>query len=475
MRADLLSVLRGVNIKNWKKVKVDFTGGPLVVSVPTDCVELTMKKAEILKNPQNEIEKALDEPLGGLSLQRIIEGKGNPASELKVAITVSDITRPVPYKGKNGILFPLLKTIQSQGVKRQNIRIIVGTGTHRASTPEEKIQMFGKEIVSAYEIQDHDCEDQACLVYVGKTPTGTEVFLNRNFYEADLKIATGLTESHFMVGASGGRKAICPGLVDQRTIQKFHGPGFLESPYATNLAFEGNPCHEESLAVARAVGVDFTISVTLDKDLRMTGIFAGDLEGVLQEAVSKIKTYVEIPVAEEFDIVLTHGGYVGRNHYQTAKAGVGALPAVKTNGVIIIAADNHDKEPIGGPEYKTLTHLLKLQGADGYVDLLRSPSWRFTKDQWEPEVWGRVLRKVGEKGLIYCSSDISEKGFVLLPGLSGYEFLTPAGRKKPRGKKVQEMVQNSIIYFYKAYENRQISPRMAFIREGPYAVPVKRE
>lgn len=454
---------------------MEFTGGPLLVSVPPDCVELTMKGAEILKNPQKDIENALDEPVGGLGLEKIIQGKGKLASELKVAITVSDITRPVPYKGKNGILLPLLKKLQSQGVKRQNILIIVGTGTHRASIPEEKIQMFGKEIVSAYEIQDHDCEDKASLVCVGKTPTGTEIFLNKHFYQADLKIATGLTESHFMAGASGGRKAICPGLVDQRTIQKFHGPDFLESSHATNLAFDGNPCHEESLAVARAVGVDFTISVTLDKDMRMTGIFAGDLEKVLQEAVKKIKTYVEILVAEEFDIVLTHGGYVGRNHYQTAKAAVGALPAVKSNGVIIIAGDNRDTEPIGGPEYKTLTHLLKLQGADGYVDLLRSPSWKFTKDQWQPEVWGRVLRKVGEEGLIYCTSDIPEKGFAMLPGISGYEFLTPAGRRKPRGKKVQEMVQNAVIYFYKAYADRQPPPRMAFIREGPYAVPVKRE
>ena len=102
MRADLLSVLKEVNIKNWKKVKVEFTGGPLVVSVPANCVELTMKKAEILKNPPKEIEKALNEPLGGLSLEKIIQGKGKPASELKVAVTVSDITRPVPYKGKTG-------------------------------------------------------------------------------------------------------------------------------------------------------------------------------------------------------------------------------------------------------------------------------------------------------------------------------------------------------------------------------------
>jgi nickel-dependent lactate racemase len=474
MRADLLSILKRMDIQNWKKMEMEFTGGPLIVYVPPDCCELTMRRVEVLKNPAKEIEGALDKPGEGLSLEKIIRDKGKPAGELKVAITVSDITRPVPYTGKNGILLPLLKRLQSHGVRRQNILIIVGTGTHRASTPQEKVEMFGKEIVSGYKIQDHNCEDRASLVYGGKTPAGTEVFLNKNFYEADLKIATGLTESHFMAGASGGRKAICPGLVDQRTIQKFHGPDFLESPLATNLTFEGNPCHEESLAVARAVGVDFTITVTLDKNLRLTGIFTGDLEKVLQQAVTKIKTYVEIPVEEEFDIVLTHGGYVGRNHYQAAKAAVGALPAVKTNGVIIIAADNRDKEPIGGPEYRTLTHLLKLQGADGYVELLRSPGWKFTKDQWEPEVWGRVLRKVGEERLIYCTSDIPERVFDMLPGVSGYEFLTPAGRKKPRGKKIQEMVQNAVIYFHRALEKRQTSPRMAFIREGPYAVPVKK-
>ncbi len=142
--------------------------------------------------------------------------------------------------------------------------------------------------------------------------------------------------------------------------------------------------------------------------------------------------------------------------------------------MIIIAADNRDEEPIGGPEYKTLTHLLKLQGADGYVDLLKSPGWKFTKDQWEPEVWGRVLRKVGEGGLIYCASDIPEEDFAILPGVSGYEFLTPAGRKKARAKKVQEMVQNAVIYFHRAYKDKNIPSRIAFIREGPYAVPVKR-
>ena len=46
----------------------------------------------------------------------------------------------------------------------------------------------------------------------------------------------------------------------------------------TNLILEGNPCHEEAIEVAKTVGVDFIVNVTLDKDMRITGVFAGDLE-----------------------------------------------------------------------------------------------------------------------------------------------------------------------------------------------------
>ena len=80
--------------------------------------------------------------------------------------------------GKAGCFLPLLKKLQAHGVRRQNILIIVGTGTHRASTPQEKVEMLGKEIASVYTIQDHDCEDRSSLVYVGKTPDG-----DRSFFE----------------------------------------------------------------------------------------------------------------------------------------------------------------------------------------------------------------------------------------------------------------------------------------------------
>lgn len=471
MRTSFKSLIKKIETKHWKPIGVEFGRNSLEVMVPPTCVELTMKDVPYLSNPQEAIESAFSHPIGSPPLEELIRRKGKPPEEMTVAIAVSDITRPVPYKGENGILSPLLRRLESSGIHKDKIKIIVATGMHRASTDEEKIEMYGKEVVDQYTILDHDCERTDLLESIGTTRRGTHVYVNRDFFFADLKIATGLVESHFFTGISGGRKSICPGLVDVKTIQKFHGPVYLEDPRATNLVLDGNPCHEEALEVAQTVGVDFIVNVNLDKDLRLVRVFAGDMVEANLKAFELIKGYAEIPIEEEFDIVLTHSGYVGRDHYQTAKAGVGALPAVKQGGTIIIAANNRDIiEPIGSPEYRSLIHLLKLQGPDGYLNILQTPTWKFTKDQWEPEVWGKVLRKVGEEGLIYCSLEIERKNYCLLPGVCGLDFLK-GKRIKPSLEKAQEMIQNAILFAIARCREKGIEPTFAFIREGPYAVP----
>lgn len=469
------NAIKKIGIKDWKRVSVEFGRNILEISVPPNCIELSMREVPALTDPRAAIEKAFLNPIGSPTLEEIIRKKGKPPEKITVAVAVSDITRPVPYKGESGILLPLLKRLESSGIRKENIKLIVATGMHRPSTDEEKVEMYGEEVVGQFTILDHDCENNDLLESIGKTRRGTHVYVNRDFYFSDLKIATGLVESHFMTGISGGRKSICPGLVDVKTIQKFHGPLYLEDIQATNLILDGNPCHEEALEVAQTVGVDFMVNTNLDRDLRLTQIFTGDLVEAHMKAFEMIKGYAEIPLDREFDIVLTHGGYVGRDHYQTAKAGVGALPAVKGGGIIIIAANNRDPlEPIGSMEYRTLIHLLKMQGPDRYLGLLQSPHWQFTKDQWEPEVWGKVIRKVGEEGLIYCTMEIPREEHCLLPGICGLDLLK-GKRKNPSLEKAQEMVQNAVLLAMSRYREKGINSTMAFIREGPYAVPIQRK
>ena len=472
MEKDIAEIIAGASMHGWKKIKVDFGDDFLDIKVPDDCTILTMPSMPCLVDSAASITKALNQPTGSPTVSDIIHAKDKPADELTVCITVSDITRPAPYKGENGLLLPLLGLIEGAGVKRDHIVIVIGNGMHRPSTPAERLYMYGPEVVDNYRIVDHDCEDDASMVLAARTQRGTRVHLNKIFYESDVKIITGLVEAHFMAGVSGGRKAVCPALVNTKTIEVFHSVEVLEDPNATNLILDGNPCHEEALEVARSVGIDFLVNVTLDKRLCMTGVFAGGLEEAHLAAFEAMKQSVMIPIEQPYDMVITHAGYVGRNHYQAVKAAVNAMPAVRDNGLIVMLADNVDVEPIGGQEYKTFLHMLKILGPDGYNNILQHPDWRFTKDQWEPEMWGKPYRKVGMDGLIYCSPQIPEENFDIIPGPNGYNFIDPDAHFATDGDKATAMLQNSIIYAVNHPRFKGNQPTIAYIDEGPYAIPM---
>ena len=302
MEKEIADVMSGAVTRDWKTIKVDFGDEFVDIEVPADCETLTMPSMPCLVDSGAQITNALNQPIGSPTISEIIHSKGKPPGDLTVCITVSDITRPAPYKGEDGLLLPLLGLVEDAGVKRENIVIVIGNGMHRHSTLEERIHMYGQKVVDNYRIVDHDCEDDESMVLAAQTKRGTQVHLNRIFYESDVKIITGLVESHFMAGISGGRKAVCPALVNTKTIEFFHSVQVLEDPRATNLILDGNPCHEEALEVAQTVGIDFLVNVTLDKRLCLLGVFAGALEAAhlaarVRRARPRLRRGYEVPNA----------------------------------------------------------------------------------------------------------------------------------------------------------------------------------
>jgi hypothetical protein len=148
---------------------------------------------------------------------------------------------------------------------------------------------------------------------------------------------------------------------------------------------------------------------------------------------------------------------------------------VKDGGFIVMVSNTVDTEPIGSREYKTLLHLFKILGPNAYISILKHPEWVFTKDQWEPEMWGKVIRKVSNEGLIFCSAQIREEDYAILPGISGYEFIGGNAEFGSTREKAQAMFQNAVIYAANHPRFKGRSPSMAFIEEGPYAIPLVKE
>jgi hypothetical protein len=334
-------------------------------------------------------------------------------------------------------------------------------------TEEELREIIDPRVFSLdLRIINHDSRDFSELRAVGRTELGGEILLNRHYLESDLKILTGLVESHFMAGASGGRKSICPGLLAEDSTYVLHSGPVLASPKATNLILEGNPVHEEAVRVARMAGCDMSVNVTIDSEYEITGIFAGDMVKAHLAAVEKLRSYVAIPVKEKYDLILTHTGYVGINHYQAAKAAVTAAPLIQSKGICLLAAFHTDLDPIGGSNYKKMMRKLGELGTDKFIDMILDPSWTFVPEQWEAQMWTRLFKRIPPENLIYCSLEIPREAFSWLPETDARSLVKGA-------KKLPELVENSLG---KALKKLRSSlgrePRIAFLPDGPYGIPV---
>ncbi len=450
-----------MNTAHWKKIKIDYLDSNLVVEVPQTCDILQMNPVSPLPNIPEAIEYSFQNPIHSETIDEIVSYHPKPAEEITVAIAVSDNTRPVPYNctNKKNILSPVINRLERSGINRQNIRIIIATGTHAPTSIQWKKEAFGDDICENYIILDHDCRSED-LIPIGLIK-GVPVKINRDFIQSDIHIVTGLVEAHFMAGVSGGRKAICPGLVNLEATQVFHGPEFMADTNADNLVLYRNPCHEFALEVALRTRVDFTVNVLLNGDMDICGITTGDLEISHQKALAQLKSFSELKLDKKYDIVLTHGGKGAVNHYQAVKGAWAALPAVDRGGHIILLAHNQDNEPIGSPHYKNLIKKLKKVGIGNFSPLLSKPDWVFTHDQWEVQKWEQVFMRIGgEQQLIYCTTNIPPEILAALPGLNGYQFVEDSSTN------ITNMLQQVIYYCVKQKENAS----MAFLKEGPYIV-----
>jgi len=398
----------------------------------------TSKPVSAIADPAQELSRSLREPTASLPLKDKISGKN------KICIVISDITRAVPTKL---ILEVLLEELSSYGIGKESITILIATGLHRPNEGKELEEFVGKEITKNYRIVNHNARDRDSCREIGKTGRGTPIILDKIYLDSDFKILTGLIEPHFMAGFSGGRKSICPGISYMDMFKHFHGPDILESPNASNAVLKGNPFHEESTEIAKKAGVDFIINVTINKNKEITGVFSGDLEEAHRRGAEFCLNSSRYTVNSEADIVITSGGGLPLDAtlYQAVKGMVGAIPAVKNGGMIIIASQCI--EEVGSSEFVEL--ITQERDPNKFIEKIYDKNY-FKIDQWELE----ELYKARRKAEIYLYSEYIDKN----------KYDIPASTLKIVGS-IQEAVS---IGLQKYGQDAKIT----VIPEGPYVIPI---
>ena len=401
-----------------------------------------------IEKPHQAVMSSLMRPIGSPSLKQLIE-TARPGT---VAITISDITRPVP----NRLFLPgIIDVLNAGGISDGQIVIIIGTGMHRPSTPQEREVLVGPEIMSRIEIIDHRADDPDSLVKISEDPP---VSICKKFAAADFHIVTGYIEPHFMAGFSGGRKGVCPALVDLGTVQRFHGFDTLNDPRARTGNLAGNPCHEIALDIARTVGVDFLFNVAITGDRQIAGIFCGDLELAHQAGCEQVAQWTTAEIDDPYDLVITHGGGNPLDHtfYQTVKGMCTALPALDKGSRLLQVSQC--SEGVGSRAY---TQLMLRWNNDwrGFLNDIQENRHITALDQWEFQMHCRVLERIGIDNLWFVSDGMD------LP-MQKWLCVNPVMHEGNPRQRAQWAIVDFITH--------NPSARLAVIPEGPYTMLKRR-
>ncbi|MEP6536565.1 MAG: lactate racemase domain-containing protein, partial [Bryobacteraceae bacterium] len=206
-------------------MRMDFaygkTGIPLDLPANFNYQILEARSAEPLPDAAASLEAALDAPTAGPPLSEMAKGRRS------AAISVCDITRPAPNRQ---VLPPILERLHRAGIAKDAVTILIATGLHRPATDSEIQEILGPDIANAYRVVNHNARELSEHRSLGTTQSGTPVYIDERFIAADLHITLGFIEPHLMLGFSGGRKLIAPGLAAQETIKVLHSPKFMRDP-----------------------------------------------------------------------------------------------------------------------------------------------------------------------------------------------------------------------------------------------------
>jgi nickel-dependent lactate racemase len=318
------------------------------------------------------LEATLDRPIGTAPLAELARGKRS------AAISVCDITRPAPNRKT---LPPILRRLESAGIARENITILIATGLHRPATDAEIREICGEEIAATVRVVNHDARDLASHRHLGTTASGTPVYVDERFMAADLHITLGFIEPHLMLGFSGGRKLIAPGLAAQETIKVLHSPKFMRDARSVEGSIEDNPLHRELLEIARMSRHDFLLDVALARDRSIAGVFAGDAVQAHRTGVEFVSRVLLETLDEPVDAVITtSAGYpLDLTYYQAIKGVTAASHILKPGGSILLVGEC--SEGAGAPEFQRML----LDGISDSEFLARIAGVPVTVDQWQLE------------------------------------------------------------------------------------------
>lgn len=269
-----------------------------------------------------------------------------------VTLVVSDMTR---FWMRQDLVVPHLVDYLTDrcGVREEDITIVIANGTHIGGDEQELRTLVTDAVYDRVKVKNHDCEAKG-LVYLGTTPHGTPVSIDRTAAEADLVVCLGAVTHHVMAGFGGGRKSILPGVSGLQTIRHNHAysldPKALRSnPKIGNGVLIGNPLHEDMCEAAAMLPHLFMVNLVMNAQMQLHAIFSGHYLKSWEAGCALVNKIYQVDVPEQADVIVASCGGFPKDIslYQGTKTVDNVESGLKPGGTLILMLEAPEG---GGPE-----------------------------------------------------------------------------------------------------------------------------
>jgi len=269
-------------------------------------------------------------PLGARSASSIVEeALKKPIGEL----FLEDVAKP---NATAGIIVDPIVPVDARDEAVKALR------SHLAALGIDKVRVFMRKRLSNVASGGEDLKiidpSQASFAELGKTSSGTSVELDLDFAACEVKINVNLVMPHFASGFTGGPEAVMPGSSSIHSIAK--NRSLLTKGFPAPSAEPDNQVLSDSLEAVRLAGPFYGLSFMPDGVGGVTSAFAGELESVFREAVSRYHGMHSPRIERKLDIVIVSAGsLLGSDLYHAIRVVSNVLGAVKREGTIILVAE----------------------------------------------------------------------------------------------------------------------------------------
>jgi len=299
------------------------------VSLPDCDVTVARPPGGTAVDPQTAAEAAVADPHGPRLSRRV-------SPDDTVAIVVTDVTRATP---DDALLDVLLSELESGGVAREQVTVVIGLGLHRPMDDAEIERALGANADLA---ENHDPDAVVEVGTVESEGQRVHIEINETVAAADSVVSTGMVEPHQYAGFSGGAKTVVVGAGSESQIGYTHGPAMLSNEGVRLGRVTDNPFRAFLDEAGDLVGVDFAVNVTHGPE-GIYGASAGDHRAVVRDLAATARDALATPVTGEYDAVIAGvGAPKDANLYQTTRAAtyvvLGAYNPLREGGRVVLPA-----------------------------------------------------------------------------------------------------------------------------------------